>query len=80
MLTKGERISIQFIEEVLQTYHFDSVDFVYEPGQYARRGSIVDVFSYTAEYPYRIDFLAMKSNRSVLSTWKVNSPSNCSTR
>ncbi len=56
MLTKGERISIQFIEEVLQTYHFESVDFVYEPGQYARRGSIVDVFSYTAEYPYRIDF------------------------
>lgn len=35
---------------------FDEVDYVYEPGQFAVRGSIVDVFSYSSEYPFRIDF------------------------
>jgi transcription-repair coupling factor (superfamily II helicase) len=55
-LSKGELISINFIREVLETYRFEFVDFVYEPGQYAIRGSIVDIFSFSAEYPYRIDF------------------------
>ena len=44
------------MEEVLTTYHFKLVDFVYEPGQYAIRGGIVDIFSYTSSEPYRIDF------------------------
>lgn len=35
---------------------FERVDYVYEPGQYAVRGSILDVFSFSSEYPYRIDF------------------------
>jgi len=35
---------------------FNKVDYVYEPGQFARRGSILDVFSYSHEWPYRIDF------------------------
>lgn len=52
----GEKISIDFIHEVLDTYGFELVDFVYEPGQYALRGSLVDIFSFTAENPYRIDF------------------------
>jgi transcription-repair coupling factor (superfamily II helicase) len=52
----GEKIDIEFIHEVLNEYGFDLVDFVFEPGQYALRGSIVDIFSFTAEYPYRIDF------------------------
>jgi transcription-repair coupling factor (superfamily II helicase) len=52
----GEKISIEFIHEVLDEYGFELVDFVYEPGQYALRGGLVDVFSFTAEYPYRIDF------------------------
>ena len=55
-LVKGENISIDFIREIMETYSFEPVDFVYEPGQYAIRGSIVDIFSFSAEYPYRIDF------------------------
>ena len=55
-LLTGEKISIEFIREVLDAYHFEYVDFVYEPGQYSVRGSIVDVFSFSAEFPYRVDF------------------------
>lgn len=51
-----ERLSLEFLEELLQEYHFERVDFVYEPGQYAIRGSIADVFSYASDKPYRIDF------------------------
>jgi transcription-repair coupling factor (superfamily II helicase) len=53
---KGDKISLEFLEEMLQEYHFERTDFVYEPGQYSIRGSIADVFSYAAEIPYRIDF------------------------
>ncbi len=52
----GEVISRDFLEEVLRAYHFNEVDFVYEPGQFAIRGGIVDVFSFAASEPYRIDF------------------------
>ncbi len=55
-LLKGEKISIGFIKEVLEEYHFTEVDFVFEPGQYAVRGSLVDVFSFANPDPYRIDF------------------------
>jgi transcription-repair coupling factor (superfamily II helicase) len=55
-LKKGDRISLEFLEEILQEYHFTRTDFVYEPGQYSIRGSIADVFSYSADIPYRIDF------------------------
>ncbi|HAN20041.1 MAG: transcription-repair coupling factor [Bacteroidetes bacterium GWC2_33_15] len=55
-LSVGENISIDFIQEILQEYHFEYVDFVYEPGQYSIRGSIVDIFSYASDYPFRIDF------------------------
>jgi len=55
-LNKGEQISIDFIREVLDEYHFEQVDFVYEPGQYSVRGGIVDIFSYADDFPYRIDF------------------------
>ncbi|MBN2813857.1 MAG: transcription-repair coupling factor [Bacteroidales bacterium] len=55
-LNKGEKLSIAFIREVLEEYHFTDVDFVYEPGQYAIRGSLVDVFSFASSDPYRIDF------------------------
>lgn len=56
ILRKGEQVSLDFVREVLKTYGFQRGDFVYEPGQYAIRGSIIDVFSYSAEMPYRIDF------------------------
>ncbi len=52
----GENVDIEFIKEVLATYNFNLVDFVFEPGQYAIRGSIIDIFSFSAEFPYRIDF------------------------
>ena len=55
-LTVGENISIQFIREVLDEYHFEEVEFVYEPGQYSVRGGIVDIFSYAHFLPYRVDF------------------------
>ena len=55
-INKGDRISLEFLEEVLHEYNFARTDFVYEPGQYSIRGSIADVFSYSADLPYRIDF------------------------
>jgi transcription-repair coupling factor (superfamily II helicase) len=55
-LHAGERLSMNFLCETLQTYGFERVDFVVEPGQYAVRGSIVDVFSFAGHLPCRIDF------------------------
>jgi transcription-repair coupling factor (superfamily II helicase) len=55
-VAQGEKIDSLFVEEVLDSYGFERVDYVYEPGQYAIRGSIIDVFSFSNEYPYRIDF------------------------
>ncbi|NCC05317.1 MAG: transcription-repair coupling factor [Proteobacteria bacterium] len=52
----GERVDTSFVTDVLHGYGFEYVDYVYEPGQYAVRGSIIDVFSFASEYPYRIDF------------------------
>jgi len=56
LIKKGEKLSISFINEVLYTYGFEKVEFVYEPGQYSLRGSIIDIFSFSNEDPYRIDF------------------------
>ncbi len=55
-LCKGENISIDFIRDVLHEYGFTMTDFVYEPGQFSIRGSIVDIFSYSHNMPYRVDF------------------------
>ncbi len=55
-LNVGEQVSIDFIQEVLQEYDFQIVDFVYEPGQFSIRGSIIDIFSFASDYPFRIDF------------------------
>ncbi len=52
----AERVDTGFIMDVLRDYGFEYVDYVYEPGQFAVRGSIIDVFSFSSEYPYRIDF------------------------
>ena len=49
----GERVDTGFITDVLHSYGFEYVDYVYEPVQYAVRGSIIDVFSFSSEYPYR---------------------------
>lgn len=52
----GEKLDNMFVSDVLDEYGFEQVDYVYEPGQYALRGSILDVFSFSNEFPYRIDF------------------------
>lgn len=55
-ITKGDKLSMDFVAEVLLEYGFELSDFVYEPGQYSVRGGIIDVFSYSYEEPIRIDF------------------------
>ncbi|MBQ4352606.1 MAG: transcription-repair coupling factor, partial [Prevotella sp.] len=52
----GDECDFAKLEERLRELGFTEVDYVYEPGQFAVRGSIVDVFSYSSEYPFRIDF------------------------
>jgi len=56
ILHKGEKAGSQQLVQILNDEGFQRVDYVYEPGQFAVRGSIIDVFSYTSEYPFRIDF------------------------
>ncbi|MFB2118272.1 transcription-repair coupling factor [Parapedobacter sp. 2B3] len=55
-ITQRANLDIDFINEFLQEYEFERVDFVYEPGQYAIRGGIVDIFSFSNDLPYRIEF------------------------
>ena len=55
-LKVGDTADIINISNALDKNGFEAVDYVYEPGQYALRGSILDVFSFSYEYPYRIDF------------------------
>ncbi len=55
-LSTGRKVDIEETEEKLFNLGFRKVDYVYEPGQFARRGSILDVFSYSNELPYRLDF------------------------
>ncbi len=55
-IKKGVEYSIDFINELLIEYDFEKVDFVYEPGQFAVRGGIVDVFSFSNDLPFRIEF------------------------
>jgi len=52
----GDNISIDFINEVLFEYEFKRVDFITEPGEFSVRGGIVDVFSFSNDNPYRIEF------------------------
>lgn len=54
-IKKGETLDLKFLTEVLYEYGFEQVDFVFEPGQFAIRGGIVDIYSYGNEYPYRVD-------------------------
>ena len=56
VVNRGDVLSISFIENLLVEYGFERSDFVYEPGQFSIRGSIVDVYSFAEEQPVRIDF------------------------
>ena len=51
----GDKMDDQFISELLLSYGFEKTDFVYEAGQFAVRGGIVDIFSFARELPYRIE-------------------------
>src|SRR5690606_4099327 len=54
-ITQNTQVNIEFINEFLIEYDFERVDFVYEPGQFAIRGGIVDIFYFANELPYRIE-------------------------
>lgn len=56
-LAVGDELSHEHLIEALENMGFTQEEFVYEPGQYARRGSIIDLFSYADYYPYRLNFL-----------------------
>ncbi|RAU84011.1 transcription-repair coupling factor [Pontibacter arcticus] len=51
----GEKLDVNFLSEMLAEYGFERTEFVYEAGQYAVRGGIVDVYSYANDLPYRIE-------------------------
>ena len=55
-LTQDQHINVDGICKTLREFGFREVDYVYEPGQFALRGSILDVYSFSHEFPFRIDF------------------------
>ncbi|TQI69509.1 transcription-repair coupling factor [Gramella sp. Hel_I_59] len=55
-ISVGDELSIDFVNEVLFEYQFKRVDFVTEPGEFSVRGGIIDVFSFSYDEPYRIEF------------------------
>ncbi len=55
-IRKGDHLDPAFVEDFLQELSFQRVDFVYEPGQYSLRGSIIDIYSFSNEDPVRVDF------------------------
>ncbi len=54
-IVQGNQLDIDFVDEWMHTYGFEKTDYVYEPGQYAVRGGIIDIFSYSFDHPYRIE-------------------------
>ena len=56
VLKQGQTIATDEVTKTLREFGFQEVDYVYEPGQFALRGSILDVYSFSSEYPFRIDF------------------------
>jgi len=56
VLEQEQTVDVSDICRTLREFGFREVDYVYEPGQFALRGSILDVYSYSCEFPYRIDF------------------------
>ncbi len=62
VLHRGEMIDITFLQDTLVEFGFQRTDYVYEPGQFAVRGGIVDIYSFSSEYPFRIDFFGDEVN------------------
>ena len=57
-LKRGDSVGMTELAVRMRELGFSEVDYVYEPGQFAMRGSIIDVFSFASEYPFRIDFFS----------------------
>ena len=55
-ISVNDNLSLDFVNEVLFEYNFNRVDFVTEPGEFSVRGGIIDVFSFSHDEPYRIEF------------------------
>ncbi|PJJ83281.1 transcription-repair coupling factor [Mucilaginibacter auburnensis] len=55
-ISVNNKLGIDFVNEFLVEYDFERVDFVYEPGQFSIRGGIVDIFSFSHDLPYRVEF------------------------
>ena len=55
-LQVGQQVSLTDVVHTLRDFELVETDYVYEPGQFAVRGSILDVYSYSCEYPFRVDF------------------------
>jgi transcription-repair coupling factor (superfamily II helicase) len=55
-ISAGDKLSMDFVVELLSQYNFARTDFVTDPGHYSRRGGILDIFSFSNEYPYRVEF------------------------
>jgi transcription-repair coupling factor (superfamily II helicase) len=55
-LRSGEAVSHEFVLDLLIEYEFERVDFVIEPGQFSLRGGLIDVYSFSGDHPYRIEF------------------------
>jgi transcription-repair coupling factor (superfamily II helicase) len=54
-IVQGNDLDLEFVDEWMHEYGFEKVDYVYEPGQYAVRGGIIDIFSFSYDHPYRIE-------------------------
>ena len=55
-IKQGDKINLDFLTDLLFEYGFENVDFVVEPGQFAIRGGLIDVYSFANDNPYRIEF------------------------
>lgn len=55
-VNRGEKVSMAFVTELLFEYNFERTQFVVEPGQFAVRGGIIDIWSYSSDRPFRLDF------------------------
>ncbi len=55
-LKSGEAVSLEFVLDLLIEYEFERADFVIEPGQFSLRGGLIDVYSFSGDHPYRIEF------------------------
>ena len=53
---KNDKLSIAFVTDMLNSYGFERVDFVSEPGHFSIRGGIIDIYSFANENPYRVEF------------------------